>query len=334
MPHTISKMSDSPLQPASEVTAPTQVATSFPTASPADSVSPAAPLTLARLDESFDWRTPGQVVDLLEDAAQAMTECPHRRGSCVHLQHGRVVMTGDLHDHVLNLGRILPLARLEQNPDHHLILHEIIHGHRRVNGRDLSLRSLLRVASLVRLFPHQVHVLLSNHELAQVRSEGILKDGVSLVEAFDEGLEFLYGDEASEVRVALGRFVGAYPLAVKCSNGVLCAHSLPSPRVMETFDPTVLDRVLDPKDLRSGGSAHQMVWGRYLSQNVADKLAAAWGVQQFVLGHQPAEYGYETQAQSVLILASDHDRGMALPMDLREPVKDRDELIAKLVPLM
>ena len=81
-----------------------------------------------------------------------------------------------------------------------------------------------------------------------------------------------------------------------------------------------------------GGSAYHMVWGRHQNKKISQELAEAWGVEQFVLGHQPAEMGWETEADNILIIASDHDHGVALPMDLSRTYS-RDELIEALVPL-
>jgi hypothetical protein len=101
---------------------------------------------------------------------------------------------------------------------------------------------------------------------------------------------------------------------------------------MPAFDPTLLDREPTEEDLAAGGSAHDMVWGRDHTQAVADPLAAAWGARVFVMGHQPAEMGYEPEAETMLVIASDHDHGVALPIDLSdEPT--RDDLIEQIIPL-
>jgi len=59
---------------------------------------------------------------------------------------------------------------------------------------------------------------------------------------------------------------------------------------------------------------------------------AAWNARVFVLGHQPADMGYETEADRILILNSDHEHGVALPIDLSRTY-DLDALIEAIVPL-
>ncbi len=258
------------------------------------------------------------VIDLFDRAAAVNLQGPLRQGATIHLRApGRLVMTGDLHDNGLNFQRLCKFAALDRSSTNHLVLHEIVHGRNLVNGRDMSVRMLARVAALKLAYPQQVHVLQANHDLAQVRGEEILKAGHSVIEAFNDGLGFLYGDDWERVAAAISRFVLSYPLAVRCPNGILCSHSLPSPGRMDAFDPTVLQRVPTDADLASGGSAHLMIWGRRQTAEQTAALAATWGVDLFVTGHQPAEMGHEVVEPRLLILASDHEHGVALPIDLQ-----------------
>ena len=275
-----------------------------------------------------------QVCDLLDRAAEAYRGGRSRRGSTVELpDRGRLVATGDLHDHGENLGKAVRFARLDAAPDHHIVLQELVHGESLVNGMDLSYRVLVRVAELKLRYPEQVHHLLSNHELAQAKGESILKGSVSSVDAFDDGLDYVFGDEEGRVAGSIERYVKALPLAVRCANGVLCAHSLPRPRLRGEFDPAVLDRELSSADYASpNGSARMMVWGRGLTQEMADDLAERWGVSVFVLGHQHAEMGWQEMGESMLVLNSDHAHAAALPIDLARHYS-RNELTACVVML-
>ncbi len=283
--------------------------------------------------EDLDLQAPSVVIDLFNRAAEACLNAPGRAGSVVDLPgRGRLLACGDLHDHGLNFLRLLRLARLGASADHHLLLHELLHGPHMVNGRDLSIRTLARAAALKLQYPGQVHLLLANHDLAQLGGEGIVKDGVNVVRAFDAGVDYLYGNGAEEVRASLGRFLRSFLLAVRCANGVFCCHSLPSPRHLGEFDPTVIDRVPTETDLKYNGHAYRMVWGRNHTQELADTLARAWGCELFVMGHQPAEMGYELEGETMIVLASDHEHGVALPIDLTRSW-NRDDLIENALPL-
>lgn len=270
---------------------------------------------------------------LFSRAAAANLGCAYRKGSTVHLpRKGRVLITGDLHDNGRNLQRIIKLAALHESADHHLILHEIIHGPHLINGRDLSVRTLARVAELKLKHPNQVHVLLANHELSQIAGAGISKDGVNVCDAFNAGIDFIYAEAAEKIRAGVDRWVRSLNLAVKCDNGLFISHSLPGARKLEKFDPTVLDREPTDADLQSGGSAYDMVWGRHHSQELADHLARLWGVKVFVMGHQPSDTGYQVQGTSMLILACDHNHAQVVPADLSKRYT-LDDLLEVMTPL-
>jgi hypothetical protein len=280
-----------------------------------------------------DLRDPAAVVDLFDRTAQANLNSPLRHGALIRLPpRGRLLMSGDLHDHSLNLQRLVKLAALDADPANHLVLQEIIHGPHRVNGHDLSIRTLARVAALKLQFPAQVHLLQSNHELAQVRGEDILKGGGSVLRAFDSGVDFIFRDGAEAVREALARYVWSLSLAAMCPRGILCSHSLPAPGRLSQFDPTVLHRLPTGPDMGPGGSAYLMIWGRSHDQRVAEVLGRAWSVKVFVMGHQPVSEGYEVEGDNMLVLGCDHDHGMALPIDLDREY-DVPQLVELLVPL-
>ncbi len=274
------------------------------------------------------------VCDVLGRAADAMLNHDHRTGSTVDLpDKGRLLVTGDVHDHRENMRRILKLARLEKGEDHHLVVQEMIHGERLVNGMDFSYRGLVRIASLMLEYPGRVHMLLANHELAQANGEGISKDAVNVVEVFDAGIDYVFGEDAEKVHAAIERFVHALPLALRCANGLMCLHSLPAASRRATFDPGLIERDLTDADRHAPtGGAYLLVWGRNFEPDWTGELAARWGCTTFVIGHQPAEFGYELEGDRVLIINSDHEHGVVLPVDLAKPA-DRDELVDQLVPL-
>ncbi len=285
--------------------------------------------------QNLDLRDGHAVAQTLSDAAHANRTSPLRCGSTAHLpakNHNLVWMTGDLHDHALNLQRIVHLADLENNPDDHLVLHEMIHGPHLVNGMDLSIRMLARVAALKTDYPDRVHLLLSNHELAQMLGTGILKNAQNVIESFNDGIDFLYHNTAEAVRSAFNDYVASLLLAVRTPNGILLSHSLPSPRAMPDFDATVIDRELTADDLANHGSAHTMVWGRHQTAEQINNLAQMWNVHYFIVGHQSVDMGFEMRLPNFFIMASNHDHGQALPIEL-DPAYDANTLARQTVPL-
>jgi len=198
---------------------------------------------------------------------------------------------------------------------------------------DLSALTVIRVAALMAEYPVQVLTILSNHDLAQYLGEGITKGGRSVVEACDDGIDYLYGDEAGEVQDALKAFIRAMPMAVRCGNGVFVSHSLPAPRMIQKFDPGVINRMYTDEDLQGPfGSAYMMVWGRHQSNKIVEELMEPLGGQVFIVGHQPAEMGWRTEGDHILIINSDHMHGCAVAVDLAQRY-DLDALVELIRPL-
>jgi hypothetical protein len=286
-----------------------------------------------------DLRNASSVIDLFDRAAGGLRDSPVRAGSIVQLPaRGRLIATGDLHDNPLHLQKIVTLARLEASPDHHVALHELIHGERLVNSMDFSYRVLARVAHLTLLHRGQVHPLLANHELAQMSGRSISKGAGDSVKMFNDALDFVFGEDAIEVAEAIHRFIAAMPLALRSGEagqpGVLCAHSLPAPGMMNVFDPAVLERDLNAADyLPRTGSAHLMVWGRGHNHEQIEALAVRWNVKLFVLGHERVETGIEIKGPRLIVLNSDHDRATALPVNLGSVPEDAVEVMMHAVPL-
>jgi hypothetical protein len=295
-------------------------------------------LDLAQLD----LRDPDHVIRLFKEGTDANRDARCRVGSIDRIEPpGTLIATGDLHDNPVHMGRVVEAAGMGTNASqekhsHHLTLHELIHSDRLMNGMDMSYRALARAAALKAAYPERVHLLLANHELSQIVGAGIIKDGIRVVEAFDAGVEFAFNDRAEEVEQAIDDFVRAMPLALRCvtPNGdILCAHSLPGIGMMQRFDPSILSRDLTPEDYEPRvGSAHLMVWGRGYDAEQLEDLVERWGVNMFILGHEKADNGVKLVPPNAIVLNSDHDRGVYLPIDLSNP-PTVSEAIMGVVPL-
>ena len=158
-------------------------------------------------------------VDTFLQAAELNRDDPLRKGSLlVFPNYGQVVMTGDLHGHARNFGKIVRYCNLDRTPIRHVILHEIVHASEDAStGLDQSHVVLLDAAKWKIEFPDQVHFLQSNHELAQMTGHEITKAGRSVLKAFEEGLTATYGANAiGEVLEAIYAFIRSLPLAEPC----------------------------------------------------------------------------------------------------------------------
>ena len=270
--------------------------------------------------------SPAAHIGIYREAAERNRSEPLRTGLLLRFpNHGQLVMTGDLHGHQRNLDRIQNYCDLMHAPARHVILHEIIHADTEsLFSPDLSHLVLLQAARWKCEFPDQVHFLLGNHELSQLTRHEISKGGRYVTQDFLGGVARTYAEDAQAVYEALLDFIGSFALAARTANRVFLCHSLPGLSDLARFDPSILERALHELDLSERGSAYPLVWGRNQTEDVLDLLANTLDVDLFVCGHQPEETGYEVVHERMLVLASDHNRGMILPFDLRKRHTMRD----------
>ena len=267
-----------------------------------------------------------EVCRVLDEGSAANFDSPCRTGSIDHVRGpGRLIATGDLHDNPVHFARVCELAELESDAPTgpHVTFHELIHSDRLINDMDLSYRVLVKIAALKAARPERVHTLLANHELAQIAGSGIVKDGLNVVKAFNDGVDYVFGSEYERVTASLNTFIRSMPLALRCTptdasrGDILCAHSLPPADLMERFDLSVLERPLTEDDYTPRrGSAHILVWGRSHDADLIEQFAARWGVGLFILGHEKAPEGFLARGNRAVILNSDHERGVYLEVSL------------------
>ncbi len=261
------------------------------------------------------------VIEVFNNATEENHLCSKRQNQVVYLPNeGEVWMTGDMHDHRRNFDKLIKAADLANNPQRHIVLHELIHGDRiDANGCDGSWETLYKAAELKCDYPSQVHFLLANHDLAQIHGEGIMKGGMSVCEAFNAGLKRDFTDRYTSVSVAISEFLLSLPLAIRTGNALFFCHSLPTDNDVANFDFTVFDRALTGADYRRRtGPVYQLIWGRNITPAAVDKFADALGVSIIITGHQPQDTGFAINGSRHLIVASDHNQGVFVQIDLSE----------------
>ena len=260
-------------------------------------------------------------IDTFRRAAELNLEDPIRAGSLLCFpDYGQVVMTGDMHGHRRNFEKLIKYCQLESTPARHVILHELIHEKPEFYGApDRSIELLLDAAKWKAFFPEQVHFLQSNHELAQLQNHEITKGGRMVTDDFQRGVaDVLQSPRIERVIEAIDDFIASFPLAARSPNGIFFAHSLPNVSHMDEFDISCVHLPADQLDLSEGGMVYQMVWGRRHTPALLDKLAHVLDVEFFIVGHQPQDFGYEVLFDRLIILASDHNHGVFLPLDCRK----------------
>lgn len=282
-----------------------------------------APMTLPDADT---------VVETFSCAAEENQISPLRDGQVVRLPaEGEVWLAGDIHDHRRNFEKFVKAADLANNPRRHVVLQELIHGdHYDKNGAEDSWQMLYQAALLKSDYPKQVHFLMANHDLAQIHGEGIMKAGQSVCEAFNAGVKRDFKGQRGTVQATITEFLLSLPLAIQCPNGLFFCHSLPAETDLPEFDYGVFNRPITGDDLkRRTGAVYQLIWGRRLSADGAAQFADKLGVKILVTGHQPQETGFLANGERHLIIASEHNQGVFLPIDLTAEY-DMDKVVRSL----
>jgi hypothetical protein len=280
-------------------------------------------------------KDPDAAIEAFRRAALLNRQDPLLHGAMLEFPtSGQLVMTGDLHGHMRNFERLVKFCDLERYAVRHLILHELVHAEpESFSAPDMSIRLSVKAAEFKCRFPDQVHFLQSNHELAQLTGHEITKGGRCVLADFARGATADYGsDTVGNVLAALNDFIASFPYAAKTKNGIFIAHSLPNAREMDLFDPTFFEREPSPDDFLDDSDLYRLVWGRDHTPELLDRLGLAFNCEYFIVGHQPQDTGWFVLHNRLLIIASDHNHGVFLPIDLNKTV-DMDLLVERIRPL-
>lgn len=277
---------------------------------------------------------PEKIIELLNKGMEANNADKFRQGNLVRLpSHGSVIITGDLHGHRRNFERIVALANLGQNKNTHVILQEIIHGGPEdEEGGCLSYKLLFDAAAYKVKFPDRVHIIMGNHDTAFISNTDVMKNGKEMNVAMRSALDREFRHASERIKLAIKQFLFSQPLAVKCDNGIFVCHSLPGDHYADKFDKRIFERQLRINDIIKPGSAYLLTWGRSHSQRLLDVMSKLLDADIFILGHQRQETGCSKAGNNLIIIASDHDHGCVLPIDLAKSYTV-EELLKLIIPL-
>jgi hypothetical protein len=264
----------------------------------------------------------GEVIDTMGRAAVLARRDPKRRGNVLYMpDHGEILVTGDVHGCRPNFDRILAFADLEHHPDRHLVLHELIHGGPTdAEGGDLSWQLLEEAARLKIDYPERVHILLANHDVAEMLGIQLRKGSINLTQSFAEGLRHAYGSQAAEVKRAYCDFFRALPLAIKTPNRVWISHSTPHLAALADFNYDMFDRPLGDDDFTRESQLYSFLWGRNQDDMAARIFCRHVGCDVLIVGHQPSQMGFKMPNSRHIILYSDNQLGRYLLLPLNQKV--------------
>lgn len=233
--------------------------------------------------------------DLRVQYAQASVynyNTPGREGCVVWLNETNasdVIFTGDLHGHRGNFYDLCELADLENNPRRHLVFQELCHGGSVYSDGSCASHLLVEdVAKMVCQYPGRVHLVLGNHEMAEMTNFPIRKRGKLLNILFSLGLQHRYGTaNAWQVHDWMTNWFWSCPVAIRWKKDVFFAHSIPSDCLSFPFDCSFFDRPIEEKDFSYNGSFSRLVWGRDYFEDNARAFAEEIGAKFLITGHEP-----------------------------------------------
>jgi hypothetical protein len=173
---------------------------------------------------------------------------------------------------------------------------------------------------------------MGNHDIAFINNSYVMKDGEEMNRSMRLALEREFQEAGTDIKLAIKQFLFSQPLAVRSENRIWLSHSLPGDHFADKFDRQILDRQLKNNDCEKPGSAYLLTWGRNISQQTLDKMAKLFDVDIFILGHQPQQQGWSRAGKNLIIIASDHNHGCLLSIDLAKSYTV-ETLIDSIVPL-
>ncbi|MBN2583355.1 MAG: metallophosphoesterase [Planctomycetes bacterium] len=279
----------------------------------------------------------GEVIDAMGRAGVLARRDPKRRGNVVYLpEHGEILVTGDIHGCRPNFERLIAFADLDHHPNRHLVLHEVIHGGPTDGqGGDLSWQLLEAAARLKIDYPDRVHILLANHDVAEMLGIQLRKGSVNLTQSFWKGLQQAYGPQAAEVKKAYCDFFKALPLAIKTPNRVWISHSTPHLAALADFKYDLFERELVADDFTRESQLYSYLWGRNQDDMAARIFCRHVNCDILIVGHQPSQMGFKMPNSHHIILYSDNQLGryLLLPLDQRVTQSGLSYRIAKITDL-
>ncbi len=293
-------------------------------------------------DWDIDLRNPpsanaGRAIDTVREAAIIARNDPKRRGNVIHLSaRGQVIVTGDIHGCRANFDRLVSFADLDHHPNRHFVLHELEHGGPTdAEGGDLSWQLIEEAARLKIDYPERVHILLGNHDVAEMLNIQLRKGSVNLTQSFWQGLVHAYGTEAGEVKKAYCDFFKALPLAIKTPNRVWISHTTPHLAALADFDYRLFDRRLVDQDFTRESQLYSFLWGRNQDDMAARIFCRHVDCDILIVGHQPSQLGFKMPNSRHIILYSDNQLGryLILPLGQKVTQSDLSYRVAKILDL-
>jgi hypothetical protein len=249
---------------------------------------------------------PEKLLPIIRRATGLFRSTAGRHGGVITLEAAdEVMVVGDLHGNTPAFRKVLEIAALSRHPGRHLVLQELIHGHRHYpdDGGDKSHQLVDLISALKCQCPDRVHLILGNHELSELTGRMIGKHGMLLNEQFRRGITTAYRPLDEAIYQAYRDLFAALPLAVRTPNRVFLCHTVPDPVHLDTLDLDLLAAdSWPPEALKRGGTIYALTWGRNTEPETIDRFASMMDADWFITGHQPCDEGFRQANHRQIII--------------------------------
>ena len=237
-------------------------------------------------------------------------------------QKGNALIITDLHGNLEDYRRYMEIWKDFNDKNNHLILTgDFIHSCY-VNDGSLEI-----IDSVKTLYENEenFHVLLGNHEWAQILNESIYKGGLNQTQDFNGLVYKKYGEETVEKIEFYKKFFKTLAIAVRTKNKVLISHAGPSPHLKSEEDI----KNISNNDYSNNLVLYDMVWNRNMecSRNYLDPFLKYLNCNASIVGHTPVD-GVEFIGNQLIVSSSfGTERKAYLELDLEEEINNSHDLL-------
>jgi serine/threonine-protein phosphatase PP1 catalytic subunit len=235
---------------------------------------------------------------------------------------GKALIITDLHGNLEDYGRYMEIWKEFKNKNNHFILTgDFIHSCYEIDG------SLEIIDSVKNHFEHEknFHVLLGNHEWAQITNESVYKGGLNQTQDFQNIVYKKYQDRTDKKLESYKKFFKTLAIAVKTENKVLISHAGPSKHLKSEDDI----KNISNDDYSKNLVLYEMLWNRNIecTRNYLDPFLKYLNCNASIVGHTPV-VGVELHGNQ-LVVSSSFSMGKKayMELDLEEEIHNGYDLL-------
>lgn len=235
---------------------------------------------------------------------------------------GKALIITDLHGNLEDYNRYMEIWKTFNDRNNHLILTgDFIHSCYEIDG------SLEIIDSVKTHFEHEknFHVLLGNHEWAQIIDESIYKGGLNQTQDFLDLVYKKYEDRTDKKLESYKKFLKTLAIAVKTENKVIVSHAGPSQHLKSEDDI----KTISENDYSHNLVLYEMLWSRNIecSRNYLDPFLKHLKCNASIVGHTPVN-GVELHGNQLVVSSSfGMGRKAYVELDLKEEINTGGDLL-------